>query len=74
MEMTLPESKVLEKFNDVSTAKRLANMVSLLQGHVFIWLISCTRNCMIRTLADVKKSIKSRDQKGGPRPSDILSS
>jgi hypothetical protein len=29
VEMTLPESKVLEKLNDVSTAKRLANMVNL---------------------------------------------
>lgn len=28
MEMELPERKVLEKLNDVSTAKRLANMVS----------------------------------------------
>lgn len=27
-EMTIPESKVLEKLNAVSTAKRLANMVS----------------------------------------------
>jgi len=28
-EMVLPESKVLEKLNTVSTAKRLANMVSI---------------------------------------------
>ena len=41
MEMTLPESKVLEKLNDVSTAKRLAHMVNLpfLRGRIFVSLI-----------------------------------
>ena len=41
VEMTLPESKVLEKLNDVSTAKRLANMVNMifLTGHMLILLI-----------------------------------
>jgi len=34
-EMTLPESRVLEKLNAVATAKRLANMVNILLGH---WL------------------------------------
>ena len=37
-EMTLPEEKVLEKLNAVSTAKRVANMVSI--GSIF-FIFSC---------------------------------
>jgi hypothetical protein len=64
--MTLPERKVLEKLNDVSTAKRLANMVSLTSFAFHMLDLYATRNCTIRTLANVKKFIGSKEQNGGP--------
>lgn len=37
-EMTLPEEKVLEKLNAVSTAKRLANMVGVMFANVALFM------------------------------------
>ena len=56
-EMNLPEDKVLDKLNAVSTAKRLANMVG---AYLIVvvggdsWRGRC-RNCMIRTLASARR-------------------
>ena len=64
-EMALPEEKVLEKLNAVSTAKRLANMVG-----VFALLVErcwwtnvvapMSRNCMIRSSGSARRSTRSR--------------
>lgn len=57
VEMTLPESKVLEKLNAVSTAKRLANMVSRDErAHISGGSSDViSRNCTTRTLGSEKR-------------------
>jgi len=54
----MPENKVLEKLNAVSTAKRLANMVRVKDkiSHC-LFLTLAPRNYMIQTLAKEKKYI-----------------
>ena len=68
-EMELPEAKVLEKLNAVSTAKRLANMVRHpgLAPHSSSDVIAVHgRNCTTRTSASAKRSTRSSVRSAQP--------
>ena len=68
-EMELPEAKVLEKLNTVSTAKRLANMVRhpTLATHSAPDVIAVHgRNCTTRTSASAKRSTRSSVRSAQP--------
>lgn len=59
----MPEGKVLEKLNVVSTGKRLANMVRVgLKTLCFLFLREpVIRNCTIRTLDSGKKYTREKN-------------
>lgn len=75
-ERVLPEEKVLEKLNAVSTAKRLANMVSAYSTLIYflsrtrklfdlnLFFLIQNRNSMILILENVKRSTRSNERRG----------